>query len=87
MYTAYVVGTDTTFPKNYGTGVKLAMMEFNTLYGFTRWSVYFALCFWRMRLKVSRIRRIAQLITIIGYAPKNLTEVYNIYNSQNAGGT
>ena len=35
--------------------VELAMMVFNTPYGFTRWSAYFSLCFWRMRLKVSRI--------------------------------
>ena len=35
--------------------VELAMMVFNTLYGFTRWSAYFSLCMWRLRLKVSRI--------------------------------
>lgn len=55
MNTAYAVGVGGAFPKNYDTEVKLAMMVFNTLYGFTRWSAYFALCYWRLRLKISRI--------------------------------
>ena len=55
MYAACTVGVGGAFPQNYDTEVKSAMMVFNTLYGFTRWSAYFALCFWRMRLKISRI--------------------------------
>ncbi len=27
------------------------MIVFNTRYGFMRWAAYFALCFWRLRLK------------------------------------
>ena len=55
MYTACAVRADTAFPKNYGTEVKLAMMVFNASHGILRWSAHFTLCFWRMRLKVSRI--------------------------------
>lgn len=54
MNTAYAVGVGGAFPKNYDTEVKLAMMVFNTLYGFTHWSAYFALCLWRLRLKFNR---------------------------------
>lgn len=31
------------------------MIVFNTPYGILRWSAYFALRFWRLRLKVSRV--------------------------------
>lgn len=55
MYTACAVRADTTFPKNYGTEVELAMMVFNASQGILRWSAYFALHFWRLRLKISRI--------------------------------
>lgn len=55
MYTACAVRADTTFPKNYGTEVELAMMVFNASHGILRWSAYFALHFWRLRLKISRI--------------------------------
>lgn len=55
MYAACAVGVGGVFPQNYDTEVKLAMMVFNTPYGFTRWSAYFSLCFWRLRLKISRI--------------------------------
>lgn len=34
--------------------VELAMMVFNTRYGFMRWSAYFALSFWKLRLKFNR---------------------------------
>lgn len=30
-------------------------MVFNIRYGFLRWSVFFALCFWRLRLKTIRV--------------------------------
>ena len=36
------------------TGGGITMIVFNTRYGFMRWSTYFALCFWRLRLKISR---------------------------------
>lgn len=55
MYTACAVRADTTFPKNYGTEVELAMMVFNASHGILRWSAFFALHFWRLRLKISRI--------------------------------
>ena len=55
MNTAYAVGVGGAFPKNYDTEVKLAMMVFNTPYGILRWSAYFSLCYWRLRLKISRI--------------------------------
>ena len=35
--------------------VELAMMVFNTPYGFKRWSAYFSLCFWRLRLKFNSL--------------------------------
>lgn len=38
-------------PQNYGTEVKLVMMVFNASHGILRWSAYFALHFWRLRLK------------------------------------
>ena len=54
MYAACVVSVSGAFPQNYDTEVKFAMMVFNTLYGFTHWSAYFALCLWRLRLKFNR---------------------------------
>ena len=42
-------------PQNYGTEVKLVMMVFNASHGILRWSAYFALHFWSLRLKISRI--------------------------------
>ena len=54
MYAAFAVGVSGAFPQNYDTEVESDMMVFNTLYGFTRWSAYSALCFWRLRLKISR---------------------------------
>ncbi len=36
------------------TGGEMSMIVFNTRYGFMRWAAYFALCFWRLRLKFNR---------------------------------
>ena len=55
MYAACVVSVSGAFPQNYDTEVKFAMMVFNTPYGILRWSAYFSLCYWRLRLKISRI--------------------------------
>lgn len=38
--------------KNTDTGGGIAMIVFNTRYGFMRWSAYFSLCMWRLRLKI-----------------------------------
>lgn len=55
MNAACAVGVGGTFPENHDAEVKFAMMVFNTPYGILRWSAYFAFCFWRLRLKISRI--------------------------------
>ena len=40
------------------------MIAFNTQYGVMRWSSYFALCFWRLRLKINRFCAYPIQITI-----------------------
>lgn len=51
------------------------MIVFNTRYGFTRWSAFFALCFWRYRLKLSRIG--AYLVgNDKGYVPIYKNKIY-----------
>lgn len=51
------------------------MMVFNTLYGFTRWSAYFALSFWRLRLKFNRFG--AYLVrNVKGYVPIDKNKAY-----------
>jgi len=40
---------------NAKTEVKLTMTVFNASHGILRWSAFFALHFWRLRLKISRI--------------------------------
>ena len=54
MYAACAVGVSGAFPQRYDTEVKLAMVVLNTPYGILRWSAYFSLSLWRLRLKLNR---------------------------------
>jgi len=41
--------------QNTDTGGRFAMIAFNARRGLMRWSAFFSLCFWRLRLKINRI--------------------------------
>ncbi|NLL68194.1 MAG: hypothetical protein GX236_10935 [Clostridiaceae bacterium] len=45
----------TAWISNTDTGGRIVMIAINAQHGLMRWSAFFALCFWRLRLKVSRI--------------------------------
>ena len=44
------------------TGGEMSVIVFDVQYEFRHWTAYFALCFWRQRLKFSRLWHCLQLI-------------------------